>query len=382
MNIKIAHAPVISLLAVLLTACGAGGPSDTAPPASPGNAGNSGCIDRSSAVGIEGGGFRRLLGTITSIGSDGTVVVGCQRILAAGATVVIDGQPATLADLQVGQIVEVLGSVDPESGSLRADRITGRVPPGSHGRYVGTVKIGGVDYFGDALLTVDGAIRLYVGDPYSANGALETTRPQSSAQLVGTFQVHDSQASGSGIIIGQGCANATPIRFCSDTASAEISVVVDEESVQGEVRVSTSAGEETWSVDLGAWSNYYLLSAAQRYLTGQYQEQIADFNADAAMIVSVDPDGSFFFQSAPSGCTGNGTVAPHLDGEFNVYDVELTLGSCTGPYAYLNGVFEGLATTTPGSYWDYDSLLRVWVAKRDATPQAAVTLLGLPLYPP
>ncbi len=98
------------------------------------------------------------------------------------------------------------------------------------------------------------------------------------------------------------------------------------------------------------------------------------------MIVSVDPDGTLFFQSATSGCTGNGTVAPHLDGEFNVYDVELTLASCSGSYAYLNGVYEGLATTTPSSYWDYDSLLRAWLSKQEGSPaQAAVTLLARPL---
>ena len=386
MNSNSAHAYVAGLLAVLLTACGTSGSPDTAPPASPGNAGSSGCIDRSSAVGIEGGGLRRLLGAITSIGNDGTVVVGCQRILAAGAVVVIDGQPGTLSDLQVGQIVEVLGSVDPESGSLRAERITGRVPPGTHGRYWGIVTIDGVAYFADALLTVDGAIRLYVGGADGAidalSGVLETTRPLSSAQLVGTFYLQGGLALGSGVVIGQGCATSTPIRFCGDTASAEISLRVDAQTVQGEIQVTTRAGEETWLVDLGDQSNYYVLSAAQMYLTGQYQELIAEFNVGADMIISIDSDGRLFFQSAPSSCVANGTLAPHLDGSFNVYDVEITLESCTGAYAYLNGVYEGFATTTPSNYWNYDALLRVWVSRRDAAPQAALTLLGLPVYPP
>ena len=38
------------------------------------------------------------------------------------------------------------------------------------GRYVGTVTIGGLQYFGDALLTADGLIRLYVGGPYDGGG--------------------------------------------------------------------------------------------------------------------------------------------------------------------------------------------------------------------
>jgi hypothetical protein len=64
-----------------------------------------------------------------------------------------------------------------------------------------------------------------------------------------------------------------------------------------------------------------------------------------------------FFQSAHSGCIGNGTLAPHLDGEFAIFDVTLTIASCNAPYNYLNGEFEGLATTNASSIWDYDSLL-------------------------
>jgi hypothetical protein len=49
----------------------------------------------------------------------------------------------------------------------------------------------------------------------------------------------------------------------------------------------------------------------------------------------------------------------------------------------LNGAYEGFATTTPSSYWNYDFLLRAWLSKPEgASPAAAVTLLGLPVYPP
>jgi hypothetical protein len=300
-------------------------------------------------------------------------------VSAANAVVVVDGQTVTLEDLVVGQIVEVLGRVDSESGNLDAERITGAAQPGTHGRYVGTVTIDGVDYFGDALLTEDGALRLYVGDqPYSRSGALQTTRPETSAQLVGNFQVQGNAASGSGTVIGQGCSAAAPIRFCNEVASAEFDVMVDQDNVQGEVQVSTSAGQETWLLDLGAWSNYYLLSAArQSYVAHQWQEVLAEFNVSADMIISIDSDGRLFFQSAPSGCTGNGTLTPHLDGAFNVYDAEVTLESCTGAFAYLNGVYEGLATTTASGYWDYDVRLRVWLSKAEGTsPAAALTLLS------
>ena len=96
--------------------------------------------------------------------------------------------------------------------------------------------------------------------------------------------------------------------------------------------------------------------------------------------MSIDLAGKLSFQSAHSGCIGNGTLAPHLDGKFNVYDVALTIENCNATYAYLNGAFEGLATTTPSTAWDYDALLRAWVSKRDGAPSpAAVTLLGAPM---
>ena len=374
MNLKIAHEPVIIFLTVLLTACGSGSSPESAAPATPVNAGNSGCIDRSTAVGIEGGGFRRLLGSITSIGSDGTLVIGCQRVAAADAVVVVDGHTGSLSDLEIGQVVEILGSIDPESGNLEADRVTTAAAPGPHGRYVGTVTIPGEGQEPARFLPDDGGRRHFVGGHSNNGGQLEVSRPESSAQLVANLQRQGNDASGSGIVIGQGCAAAEPIRFCNDTASGEISVMVDQQIFQGEIEVSTSTGDETWLVDLGAWDNYYVLSAEPRYVAGQYQEQLAEFNEEANMIITIDADGRLFFQSAPSSCTGNGTLTRHLDGRFNVYDVELTLESCAGGYAYLNGVFEGFATTTPSNYWNYDSALRVWLSKPDGA--AALTLLA------
>ena len=55
-----------------------------------------------------------------------------------------------------------------------------------HGRFVGKVTIGETAYFGDALLTVDGAIRLYVGGPYAPSGVIQGRTPEGSAQVVGT----------------------------------------------------------------------------------------------------------------------------------------------------------------------------------------------------
>ncbi len=246
---------------------------------------------------------------------------------------------------------------------------------------MGTVTVGAVDYFGDALFTVDGAVRLYIGGPYSSSGVLQMARPDSSAQFVGNFEVDGDQAFGSGVIIGQGCAVPAPARFCGESASGEISVAVDSGDIQGEIRVTTSNGDETWLLELGGWRNYYVLPARPERVAGQYQEELAEFASDGDVIMSIDSAGQLFFQSVRSGCTGNGTLAPHLDGAFNVYDVTLMIENCAASYAYLNGDYEGLATETPSDYWNYDFLLRTWVSKRDGAPsQAAMTLLGSPIY--
>jgi hypothetical protein len=55
--------------------------------------------------------------------------------------------------------------------------------------------------------------------------------------------------------------------------------------------------------------------------------------------------------------------------------VSLSIGNCAAALAHLNGEFEGLATTGPSGYWDYDDNLRVWVSTRSAMPeQAAITM--------
>jgi hypothetical protein len=113
-------------------------------------------------------------------------------------------------------------------------------------------------------------------------------------------------------------------------------------------------------LELTPWNNYYVIPARLELLAGQYMEELAEFAFDGDVTISVDPAGQLFFQSARSGCIGNGALAPHLDGKFNVFDVTLTIESCNAAYAYLNGAYEGLATTTPSTYWDYDSLLRIW----------------------
>ena len=49
-----------------------------------------------------------------------------------------------------------------------------------HGRFIGVVRIGNIDYFGDALVAEDGRMRLYVGGPYATSDLLQVTRAHSA----------------------------------------------------------------------------------------------------------------------------------------------------------------------------------------------------------
>ena len=159
------------------------------------------------------------------------------------------------------------------------------------GRYVGTVTIGDVQYFGDAILTADGLIRLYVGGPYDDSGVLPQIVPATSAQLVGTVQGQTSQISGDGLVFGQQCAASQPSRFCAEIGHANIGLAVVSVDLQGQIAVTTSAGTETWSLDMISFSNYYVLPATQGGLAGHYKEELADFALSGDAIISIDAGG-------------------------------------------------------------------------------------------
>lgn len=56
----------------------------------------------------------------------------------------------------------------------------------------------------------------------------------------------------------------------------------------------------------------------------------------------------------------------------------LTIGNCEAPHSLVNGEFTGIATTNASNVWAYDSLLRMWLSKRDPLTPAAVTTLATP----
>jgi hypothetical protein len=256
---------------------------------------------------------------------------------------------------------------------------------GWHGRFIGKVTIGEVDYYGDAILTTDGEMRLYVADAYVGDGSLQRTKPRSSAQLVGKVDLGSGGPVGAGVVVGEHCTTTGTSRFCRYAASAEISLAGIsgkgwDKELAGEIRVTTNGAEETWRLELSAWVNYYDLSAAMSWVAGLWDEQLAEFARDGDTVVRIDSLGQMFFQRAHSGCTGNGTLTPHLDGKFGVYDVSLTIEGCNTDHSSLNGDFEGLASTTASSVWNYDDVLRIWLSTREETQRVAITMLAYSSY--
>ena len=249
------------------------------------------------------------------------------------------------------------------------------------GRFVGTVTIGGSTLFGDALLAADGALRLYVGGPYSDSGALQITRPENSEQLIGTLTKDGSVASGNGVVIGQLCAVSVPSHYCGQAAPASFeftgAAATDHSGrISGQIQVVTSAGAEAWSVDLAQWPADALATPP----IGQYKELLAEFASPGDVVINVDAAGALFFQSAHSGCVGNGAFDMQRDDSGGGLSLTLTIESCSDAFAYLNGVYDGLASGTPSSVWDYDLLLRVWLSRRTGSgAPAALTLLAEPL---
>jgi hypothetical protein len=245
------------------------------------------------------------------------------------------------------------------------------------GSFIGGITMADGWYYAEALVTTDGAVRIYAGGPYDP-GPFNPFGPEGSALVIGEVEVEGEQALGSVVIIGQRCVSPDTSRFCGETARGEIRITgATPPSLAGEIKVETRGGEETWLLDLQRASDSYLEPATALLVEGMWQEQFAEFAAGHHVIMSVDAEGDLFFQSADSGCIGNGAFAPHLDGAFNVYDVTLTIESCDPTFAHLNGEFAGLATPTTVPFWDEygDSpdWLRIWLATADA-PQSRAAL--------
>jgi hypothetical protein len=67
--------------------------------------------------------------------------------------------------------------------------------------------------------------------------------------------------------------------------------------------------------------------------------------------------------------------------QVNVFVACLSVANCSVGYTHLNGEFEGLATTTPGSVWAYDSRLAKWLSSPAAAASpTAMAFTSNPAY--
>jgi hypothetical protein len=231
-----------------------------------------------------------------------------------------------------------------------------------------------------ALLVHDGAFRMHVHGVGRA-----TLDPTGSLELVGSLAMNGSHASGSGVAIGAGCGLPGPNRFCAETATWDVTLdmkgaFVDNGAV-GELVVTSATGVEHWPIETGYWGGRPGFGP-EFSVNGLYRERLAEFAQADDVLIDVGSDGRFFFQSAHSGCIGNGLMRPYRDAlgltHGNVYIVELALDGCAAPWSHLNRKFEGLATNEDWTPWDYSSSLhKMWLSTLpDVSPAAALMLVA------
>ncbi len=181
-----------------------------------------------------------------------------------------------------------------------------------HGHFRGAAAIGeeAYQYHAEALITVDGEVRLYIAGPVPVDGVLsgaglskEMLDPGESVLLVGNVGMKADWGLGQGVVIGQRCAAPHPQRFCAEPARAEIRITGERQALDGEIRIITKDGEEVWRLRIEDWSIYYTLMARAALLDGTYMELLAPFVQCRDMIITIDGGGGLFFQSPNSGCT-------------------------------------------------------------------------------
>lgn len=247
----------------------------------------------------------------------------------------------------------------------------------NHGRYVGTVTIDGVNYFGDALFAANGETHLYIAGHYAGDGTIQLASPEGSIDFVSPARTPSGNTVSGGVIgrEGEDCGQtgSPSARWCGRASSAKMSVERAAGQESGAIQGEITGHGETWTFNLTPWSNMYNMPARLSDLAGQYDEEVAPF-ARAGMVLTIDEDGRAFFQT-PYLCTGNGTFAPLGDGQVNVFTVEMSISNCDYPYSRYDGEYRGLATLSPSDYWGYDTNLRVWLASF-SPDWSAVTLWG------
>jgi hypothetical protein len=259
--------------------------------------------------------------------------------------------------------------------------------PAWDGHFHGWLFIEQSRYRAEALLTVDGAIRLLVHGPWETFGlGLRPADKTASAQFVGSFTVDGNAASGSGVILGHPCGSLGAHEFCGLAEPAQLAISIGtRELLAGKLVFAAAQDPLTWSFELG-WvdDDLYDSGASTEAVEGLYRSESAELASRTDLEISIDGNGALFFQSVDTGCVGNGSLVPHADGAFSVYDASLTIDNCAPAFAHLVGAFEGLATETTlhsgfycYSYYDSCDGVAFWLSSPAGTPEPRALALQI-----
>jgi hypothetical protein len=225
----------------------------------------------------------------------------------------------------------------------------------------GTVTIEQVDYSFWGWLTADGTLRLNINRPSAAIVVDEVYVDDVNAgiaQIVGTLGVSGTSASGNGVMIGEGCSSPTP--FCDPAGAPQGALVVlrrtgATDTGTGLIRVTTSRGDEFWSLALEYWGSQGFQRVGDvAIVPGLYGVRQPEITPNDSAVMNVDDQGRLFFQSAETGCTGNGAIEPLRGADNGLYRVTLTIDDCTGALSYLNGDLVGLSDMSLSLPWEGD----------------------------
>jgi len=250
-----------------------------------------------------------------------------------------------------------------------------------HYRGVADNGDGSFRYYTEFLLTEDGQVRLQVngpGDTSSIGSGIGVPanmfRSPESMQFVGNVSIDGAEAFGSGVVIDENCAGTETGRFCGTVVPASLRLTGKRAewytALLGELTLNVGGNEETWQLDLAEWSFYYegasvAPDGTSRPPAGTYIEAFARFTWDGDVAIAIDETGRLFFQSAESGCVGNGALVPHADGHRYVFDVRLVIDNCNAVYAAYNREYTGLSTNTQDGAWSYDDWLIMFLSAVD-----------------
>lgn len=156
-----------------------------------------------------------------------------------------------------------------------------------------------------------------------------------SEQIFGDFDIDGGDISTVGNAIWVGPVNATGDDWAAFGVAADYEAG---ESISGTFQANfagwTHNEERVGTLSLNYHSLYENPSSLD-ILQGAY--------ATTDEVLTIDAQGTIFYQSSVTGCTGNGT-AEVIDPAYNMYRITLDVDGCTGDQVVRNGLtFTGLA---------------------------------------